>query len=335
MHETIYVEKEIASHRRTLQFLQRFRSPRIISCDNYQEIFNRRNQSFREQKKSPAWIVAKKHGALVHSIPKDFAIGGENNYYFSHVLNCPYDCTYCFLQGMYSSAYYVFFINFEEVQAEIERKSPAHFFSGYDGDSLALEPKTHFLQEFLPFFASCPENLLEIRTKSLYVRPFMHLSPIKNVVIAWSLNPQNIVSSLEKKTPSLEKRLDAAQTMQKRGWKIGLRFDPVIFQDNFQETTRAFFAQVFAKINAKLVHSATLGAFRLPVSFRKQMEKNVANKKILAHVQGKGNELVYENASELLDFSEKELGKYLSKKQLFRMDGNQESGLVNQKKRVN
>ena len=43
--------------------------------------------------------------------PKDFTIGFKENYYFSHMLNCIYDCKYCFLQGMFNSANFVIFTN--------------------------------------------------------------------------------------------------------------------------------------------------------------------------------------------------------------------------------
>lgn len=36
------------------------------------------------------------------------------------MFNCIYDCRYCFLQGMYSSANYVIFVNFEDFDKEIE-----------------------------------------------------------------------------------------------------------------------------------------------------------------------------------------------------------------------
>lgn len=34
-----------------------------------------------------------------------YGLGGDKNFYFSHMLNCIYDCRYCFLQGMFRSAH--------------------------------------------------------------------------------------------------------------------------------------------------------------------------------------------------------------------------------------
>ncbi|SVD49612.1 uncharacterized protein METZ01_LOCUS402466, partial [marine metagenome] len=58
--------------------------------------------------------------------PEGYGIGGKNNYYFSHMLNCIYDCRYCFLQGMYRSAHYVLFVNYDEFFGAMDAKLMAH-----------------------------------------------------------------------------------------------------------------------------------------------------------------------------------------------------------------
>src|SRR3990167_10728610 len=155
--QVIYVEKALRHHPRVLRIINRFQQPEIIYCDHYREVFNRKAQNFRLQKQNPALLLAEKPGHRVLSTPKGFGIGGIENYYFSHMLNCLYDCRYCFLQGMYSSANYVVFINYEDFMNDIKSMcstaaEPLYFFSGYDGDSLAFEPVTQFVKEFLPFF---------------------------------------------------------------------------------------------------------------------------------------------------------------------------------------
>ena len=107
MIDTIYIEKEIKKHPRTLEILSKFRNVRTIAIDRYGEVFNRKNQNFRIQKKNPCLILAKKHKGFVLPAPEGFGIGSSKNYYFSHMYNCINDCSYCFLQGMYSSANFV------------------------------------------------------------------------------------------------------------------------------------------------------------------------------------------------------------------------------------
>ena len=94
--------------------LARYADAEIILCDRYGEIFNPKSQNFRLQKQNPALILAQKHKGHVLPAPEGYGLGSEKNYYFSHMLNCVYDCRYCFLQGMYQSAHYVVFVNFED-----------------------------------------------------------------------------------------------------------------------------------------------------------------------------------------------------------------------------
>ena len=149
-------------HPRARAIMQKFPDATVTECTRYGEIFNRRAQNFRLQKIKPALILAEKFANHVLPSPPEYAIGGEQNYYFSHMLNCIYDCRYCFLQGMYQSAHYVVFVNYEDfIQAITEKiraagNASVHFFSGYDCDSLALEPITDFVKEFLPVFRSYP-----------------------------------------------------------------------------------------------------------------------------------------------------------------------------------
>jgi len=165
MIETIYIENQIKKHHRTKQILSRFKKKiNIVYCDHYGEIFNIKSQNFRIQKKKPALILAKKEGKKLHNVPNSFSIGGKKNYYFSHMLNCIYDCEYCFLQGKHMSAHYLLFVNYEDFFIEIEKKikqnrfEKSYFFSGYDCDSLAFEGVTGFVESFLPIFEKNKNN---------------------------------------------------------------------------------------------------------------------------------------------------------------------------------
>ena len=169
MIDSIYYEEGVREHPRTQKLLeQHFPNASLIPCSHYKEVFNPSGQNFRLQKKKPALILAKNSGKLVHSVPPTYGIGGTRNFYFSHMLNCLYDCRYCFLQGMYPSAHYLLFVNYEDFFDEIKRTheedltEPSWFFSGYDCDSLALESLTGFVSAALPYFADHPTAHLEL-----------------------------------------------------------------------------------------------------------------------------------------------------------------------------
>lgn len=288
MIDTIYIEREVAAHPRAQQICARFPEAVQITCDRYSEIFNRKAQNFRLQKRRPALILANKFDHYILEAPTDYGIGSEYNFYFSHMLNCLYDCRYCFLQGMFRSAHYVVFVNYEDFTDAIAKKikqlpdKDVFFFSGYDCDSLALEPITGFVDHFLPFFRGLPNAWIELRTKSTQIRRLMALEPVKNCVVAMSFTPAELATALEHKAPSVDRRIEAMAQLQKRGWKLGVRFDPLIFHEDYKEQYRRLFDQVFEKINADSLHSVSLGSFRLPRPFYRTMSRLYPDEKLFA-----------------------------------------------------
>ena len=270
----IYVEEEILNHPRALQIQDRFPDAEVVPCSRYGEIFNRRAQHFRLQKRRPSLILAMKHRSFVHEAPEGFGIEGTRSYVFSHMHNCIYDCRYCFLQGLYRSAHYVVFVNYEDFQRALEEKirgaeETPWFYSGYECDSLALEPVTRFAASFVPFFARFPQAFLELRTKSTQIKSLLDLEAIPNVVVAFSFTPEEIQASVEHLTPSVDRRIRAMERLQERGWRLGLRFDPLIYHEDFRAQYRRLFQQVFGAVSPQSLHSVSLGPFRLPPdSFR-------------------------------------------------------------------
>ena len=279
MIDIIYIERAVAEHPRTLEILRRFPRAQRIYCERYTEIFNRKAQNFRLQKKRPALILAGKFRQRLLPVPGGYSLGTPHAYYFSHMLNCLYDCRYCFLQGMFRSAHYVLFVNYEDFATDIEQTIRSHgtgavqFFSGYDCDSLALDPLTGFTEFFLPLLARWPRALLELRTKSTQIRRLIAHGPVSNCVVAFSFTPQPVAVALEHKTPSLARRIEAMARLQQQGWLIGLRFDPIIHAMNYRENYARLFNDIFSAIDPEALHSVTLGSFRLPGDYFNNMLK--------------------------------------------------------------
>ena len=288
MFSTIYIEQELFGHPRVEKLLARYPAIPIVKIERYGEVFNRKAQNFRLQKLKPALIIAKKHNKSVLSAPEGYGLGGKHNYYFSHLLNCIYDCRYCFLQGMYRSAHYVWFVNYEDFAEAIVEKIIQHegessyFYSGYDCDSLALEPLTEFVDYFLPQFANYPSALLELRTKSTQIRKFLDRAPQDNCVIAFSFTPDKISRALEHKVPENSKRIESVKKLQQLGWKVGLRFDPLIYDDNYLDYYQDLFASIFSVVDVSSLHSVSLGAFRLPETFYRNMQKLYPDEQLFA-----------------------------------------------------
>ena len=326
MIETIYIEENIVQHPSVIEIMTRFPQARKIICGRYGEVFNPKAQNFRLQKQKPALILAEKYKNFTMPVPSGYGIGASRNFYFSHMLNCLYDCRYCFLQGMYQSANYVLFINYEDFQDEIKQRcaetptEAVHFFSGYDCDSLALEPVTGFAEQFLPIFETIPNAWLELRTKSTQVRSLLSREVFPRCIVAFSLNPDEIATKVEAKAPSLERRLDALLKLQAHGWQIGLRFDPMIYQLGYQQQYQHLFEQVFSIIKLESLHSVSLGAFRLPEKYFKKVHKLFPDEKLfVSPLENNQGMISYKEAleQEMTNFCTEQLLRYIPKELFF------------------
>lgn len=326
MFDTIYIEESVRSHSRTRDILQRFPNASHIFCERYTEIFNRKAQSFRLQKLKPALILAKKFDNFVLPAPPGYGIGAKKNFYFSHMLNCMYDCRYCFLQGMYRSAHYVLFVNYDEFVSAIRnnlslaKDENIHFFSGYDCDSLAFEPVSHFVEYFLPLFRQHSNALLELRTKSTQIRTLLDIEPLPNCVVAFSLSPAEVVEMLEHKTPSLARRIEALQKLQSQGWRTGLRFDPLIYESNYRESYSQLFEMVFSQLDISLIHSVSLGNFRLPKKFFNTLSRMYPDERLFASPLEETNGMIsYEQRIEvdMTRYCRESILEYIPEEKLF------------------
>ncbi len=321
--KNIYIEKQIKDHPNTKNILKKLKFDNLIFCNHYSEIFNPANQNFRIQKRNQSLILAKKKNNFIHKTPKKFTIGFENNFYFSHMLNCIYDCKYCYLQGMLNSANFIIFVNYEDFISSIENEINANidstcFFSGYDCDSLALENITNFLDNFIKHFQKLKKGVLEIRSKSINISVIEKYKPLSNIIPAFSLNPQFIISDYEDKTPNLNERLKAIKKLQDLGWNIGIRFDPLIWTGK-KEDYKKFFSIVFNFLFVERIHSVTLGGFRMPSNYLKRISKIRPNDYF---IQKNDTRRILGIKKENLDikareFCKKEILRFLSKKKLF------------------
>ena len=86
------------------------------SC-NYLHSLQRNFQSFRTKfslTKKETGLFWQANREISHPIPKSYTLAGGITS-ISHHLNCLYDCRYL-RQGMYPSAHYLMFVNFEDFE---------------------------------------------------------------------------------------------------------------------------------------------------------------------------------------------------------------------------
>ena len=113
--------------------------------------------------------------------------------------------------------------------------------------------------------------------------------------------------------------------MQQAGWKIGLRFDPVLYHGEFERIYKEMFQAIFSSIDANTVHSVSLGGFRLPEAFFKTMTKLYPYEELFAGALDKTQDkmVAYQPDLEqaMLAYCEEIILEYISRDRYFPCTG--------------
>lgn len=278
----VYVEEAIAGHPRTRRILARFPRSEIVPVDDYQNLFGRGGQDFWRQKAAPKLILAHKKDNLLYA-GNAFIQGNlsPNFGYNASVLNCPYDCHYCYLQGMYTSANIVAFVNledyFEAAEAFCSRRPdpvrPVDLAISYDSDLLALEGILGYVGEWTEWARAQADIRLEVRTKSAGRRFLEETAPCGAVRLSWTLSPEEICKRYETGTPPLDKRLEALRLAVAKGWPVSVCIDPVLQIPGWQEIYHTFAAHLRKTVPWTAVQRLEIGVFRVSPAYFKRMQR--------------------------------------------------------------
>ena len=282
----IYVEKKILNNKNTLEILSKFKDVKIIEIENYKEVFSSNNQDFHLQKLGQKLILASNKANMIYEgavVCESFE--NDNFYYTSSIINCVYDCEYCYLQGVYSSGNIVIFVDIEKVFEEVEelynKLKTLYLCISYDTDLLAIENICGFSEKWYYFIEDKKDLKIELRTKSGNIDKFLNLKPLDNFIVAFTLSPENLALKNEKYTASFKNRVKAIKKLQEKGWKVRICIDPLIYSDNFEKNYRQMIEYLFNEIDKEKVIDVSIGVFRISKEYLKKMRNQNQNSEIL------------------------------------------------------
>lgn len=165
---------------------------------------------------------------------------------------CPFDCSYCFLQCYANFPGIIlpanlddFFRQFESFHKKLQK--PIRIGTGEFCDSLALDEITEYSSRLIPYFAD-KNVFFELKTKSNKITNLLKLSPPKNIIISWSLNPPDIIRNEEFAATTLQERLEAAKMVQEKGYRIAFHFDPIIHSKNWEKSYAGAVDMIYSKL---------------------------------------------------------------------------------------
>jgi spore photoproduct lyase len=280
MFSRILIERNIENHPRVNFIREKFPKVPIKMIDKVDDVFGRVKKPYLHKRTDLQLFLGEKKGQLVKEAPNAYGTKGESHFYFIHAYNCIYECEYCYLQGYFNSPDLVFFLNHEEIGEKIKelyhesKEDRIWFHAGEFSDSLAMSHLTGELPYYFELFKDLPKAKLELRTKSVNIKPLLELVPQDNIVVTFSLSPEHRVKRTDLKTPPLKHRLEAIKTLAKHGYKIGIHLDPVIFEDDFRGAYQTLLNQIIAVLPNEQLEYLSLGVVRFTKEVYHQVSKN-------------------------------------------------------------
>lgn len=320
----IYVEQGAGEYPLAQRILSRFPKASHIAIQNYKEVFNRPRQSWEHQRNSLKMILAVRDDAFLYP-GSSFVPHFDHSrfFYTTPVLNCLYGCEYCYLQGMFPSANIVVFVNsvdfISAASRELVAPQPAYLCISYDTDLLALENILGYCAEWVEYARSNPHVTLEIRTKSANIAALQAIAPAHNVIMAWTLSPEYVITTYEHRTPSLAARVHAIARAQELGWRVRLCFDPILRVQEWERHYTQLVEQTFPAIRAELLTDVSLGVFRIPSGYLRAMQENNPRSKIAHYpytVQNKCASYTPEEHTAMISSLSEQLARYIPQEKI-------------------
>ncbi|MBI4845847.1 MAG: hypothetical protein HY810_05175 [Candidatus Omnitrophica bacterium] len=206
---------------------------------NHSWEYAQKNKFQLSELKAPLVFIVSENWDYIKPCPCTKGHLGCNYWILNLGFGCPYDCSYCFLQ-QYANFPGItlpanlddFFEKFNSYYKNL--KAPIRIGTGEFSDSLALDHITNYSEQLVNFFRN-KNVLFELKTKSSNIENLLMIPASKNIVISWSLNPQETIDKEEINTASLLKRLTSAKKVIEHGYTLSFHFDPVIYSENWEK----------------------------------------------------------------------------------------------------
>lgn len=182
--------------------------------------------------------------------------------------NCNFWCEYCYLYLTFrTNPISTHFVNYEKIFKETVAFDKSDIPEtlrvlnlGELCDPLAVEDITGFAERLIPFVAEhTARTRLLFLTKGNNVEGLLRLPHGGKSIMSFSVNTDKVYRHLEHRTAPPEARLLAAQRLQKAGYEIRLRIDPIIIYEGWQEDYIGLVDTIFQYVQPTRI---TIGEYR-------------------------------------------------------------------------
>ncbi len=318
--ERLVIEREVADSSLVQRILQALPDTPVNWVDRLKEDTTAENNNLLE--------IVKFRGRFIKPCPgtRFYICCG---YQILHLgSQCSLGCTYCILQAYFANPNVRLFANVEDMMGQLTvhlRNSPGRVHrigTGEFTDSLLLDPLTHITEILVPFFATQPKAILELKTKTGQVDLLEKLDHRGHTIVAWSLNPPSLIAKEEAATATLEERLEAARRCQEWGYRLAFHFDPLLAYPDWQRGYEEVVDRLFSAVNPSGITWISLGTLRFMPSLKPIIQKNhpassILDEEFIPGLDGKLRYFrdlrveMYRHLNEMLRWGHKKLCVYL------------------------
>ena len=246
----VYYESNIENYPLGKMLLEKYKDvPKFIieNHNNIPKMREKENKEFGHMKHNLIIGTRKTHKYVENHKVSDFLVPYTSS-------GCTAMCLYCYLVCSYNKcAYLRLFVNREEMLSKIKKtanKSDREltFEIGSNSDLILENTITNNLVWTIENFADNHKGFLTFPTKFDMVDPILKLKGKEKIIIRMSVNPQEIISSIEFGTSKLDDRIIAINKLKEAGYKVGLLIAPIVLVENW----KTLYAKLFEELNEKL-----------------------------------------------------------------------------------
>ncbi len=263
----LYIDRDVENLPETLSVRDRVNAA-SVSIEDTDQVFRILSENTGDpvQKGKETLFLTRNKGPFIRKCPgtRHYTCCG---YHILHIGTfCTMDCSYCILQSYFHPPVLQYFVNRQDMFGELERmfaeKNIRRIGTGEFTDSMIWERWTDLSAALVREFAGQSSAVLELKTKTVSVEPLKMLSHKRKTVAAWSLNTPAVISREERRTSSLDARLDAAAKCESYGYPLAFHFDPLVIYEGCEEEYVQVVEKLFSRVSADNVAWISLGSFR-------------------------------------------------------------------------
>ncbi len=244
----IYFEENIKGYPLGRELMEKYQALNvpfipIESHNNIESLRKNPNSEFINMKQLLIIGTRKTHKYVPNSKVSDFLVPYTSS-------GCSAMCLYCYLVCNYNKCSYLrLFVNREQMMDKLLKSSAKAdgdmtYEIGSNSDLILENQITGNLPWTIEQFSHSKKGFITFPTKFDMIDDILNINHNNKVIVRMSVNPQEIISTIELKTSPLNNRIQAMNKLKSAGYQVGILIAPVIMVDNWQVLYEELFKQL-------------------------------------------------------------------------------------------